>query len=61
MYENHYHKKISSVYGDGPREIVNCTDDDYQIRYTSNPNSDTRSVMSHALKDSSVSRRSLKM
>jgi len=45
MYENHYHKKISSVFGDGPREIINCGEDGYsETRHSTNL--DARSVAS---------------
>ena len=61
MYENHYHKKISTVFGDGPREIVNIAEDDAFTRPSIGYNSDTRSVTSFGSRDEGIAKRSLKM
>lgn len=60
MYENHYHKKISNVFGDGPREIVNIAEDDLLTKPSTGYGygSDSRSVAS---RDHPLSKNSLKV
>ncbi len=59
MYENHYHKKISNVFGDGPREIVNIAEDDLFTKPSTGYGSDSRSVASFGSRD--LSKKSLKV